>query len=279
MKKTHLISFILLLAISRGFSQIPVETYRKEIQELSSKKEINTYWNKLTKIDQEVLVNATDLKTADSISISNMIRTVLVFEIHGMEAYNPNGVLPILNLAHNYIGKSQLAYWPILVKCAKLGGAIESFGGKYPAYQLESVSLTFYNYSLFNQEPKYPKLIERLQDIKTDNTIDALLNALEHQNKLRALNEVSVLNEWYLQSATDRIDEKTFSFVIMSDNNVYTKSYRRIQKLELVDSNSEAKIYKVENGPFGWKYVYGNDGSLRLIDDADNILIQYTLAN
>ena len=279
MKKTLLISFILLLSIPRGFSQIPVETYRKEIQELTSKKEIDNYWNKLTKIDQEVLVNVTDLKTADSISISNMIRTVLVFEIHGMEAYNPNGVLPILNLAHNYIGESQLAYWHILEKCAKLGGAIESFGGKYPAYQLESVSLTFYNYSLFNQAPKYPKLVARLKDIKTDNTIDALLNALEHQNKLHGLNEVTVLNEWYLQSATDHIDEKTFSFVIMSDNKVYTKSYRRIQKLELVDSNSEAKIYKVKNEPFGWKYVYGNDGSLQLIDDADNILIQYTLAN
>lgn len=281
MKKNITLSLLFLLSISFSFSQISIEEYRKEIDNLKSESQLEEYWNKLYKIDQELLVNTTDLKIADSISISNMIRTTLIFNIHGFKGYSPNGFggfLSILNLSHNYIGQCQLAYWPIIEKCAEVGGAIDSFGGKYPAYELESVSLTFYNYSLINQESKYPKLIDKLREIRTKNSIDELSKSLEYQNKLRELNEISVLNEWYLQSVKNRIDERKFSFVKMSDGNLYKKSHRRIQKLELLKTNSKSKIYRIENEPFNWKYIHGNDGSLTLIDDEENELIKYTLA-
>lgn len=280
MKKNIATLLTVLLTVSFGFSQIPIEHYRTEIAQLQTDTQINKYWNSLHKIDQEILVNTSDLKIADSISISNMIKTALIFDIHGTKGYNSrgySGFLPILNLSHNYIGQSQIAYWPIIEMCAEIGGAIESFGGKYPAYQLESVALTFYNYSLFNQKEKHPILASKLSEIETVNSVDELLKSFEYQNKLRKLSEIAVLNSWYLQSIKDRTDEGEFSIVKMSDDNLYLKKHGRIQKLILIKTDAESKIYRIENEPFGWNYIYGNNGSLALVDDKDNKLIEYTL--
>ena len=280
MKKNIAILLILVLSLSSCHSQIPIEKFRVEIEKLDTEKQISEYWNNLHKIDQEILVNTSDLRIADSISISNMIKTALIFDIHGTKGYNSNGLsgfLPIINLSHNQIGESQIAYWPIIEKCKEIGGAIESFGGKYPAYQLESVSLTFYNYSLFNQEEKYTVLVSKLSETETVDIIDELLKSFQHQNELRKLSEIAVLNSWYLQTSKDRIDQSEFSIVKMSDNNLYLKKYGRIQKLELLKTNNESKEYRIENEPFGWDFVYGSNGSLSLIDEKDNELIKYTL--
>lgn len=280
MKKKHLLISLHLFFISIGFTQIPVETYRAEIETLETVDQVNGYWNQLYEIDQNVLLSSDNVRTADSISISNMIKTYLVFDIHGTKGYNPNGFsgfLPILNLAHNYIGQSQLAYWPIIEKCEEIGGAIDSFGGKYPAYQLENISLTFYNYSLINQEYLYPKLLPKLSTKKTTNIIDELLSSFNHQNELRKLIEVDVLHNWYLESIKNRKEDGKFSIVKMSDNNLYLKRHGRIQKLQLLSDTKESKHYRIENAPFGWLYSYKDDGSLSLIDDEQNELIKYTL--
>ncbi|WP_298516446.1 hypothetical protein [uncultured Kordia sp.] len=277
MKKNIYHLLILCLTTSFSFSQIPVEKYRAEISQLNTDNELREYWNRIDKIDQEILVNTTDIKTADSISVANMIKTALIFEIHGIDAYKPNNHIPITNLSHNYIGKSQIAFWPIIELCAKVGGVISSFGGNYPAYELECVSQTFYNYSLINQEPKYSQLLGKLSKIKTDNIVDELLKAYEYQNNLRELSEVKVLHNWSLQSFKNRSDEGVFSFVKMSDDNIYLKRFRRIQKLELVKKNDASIVYRLENEPFGWSYIYRNDGSLTLIDSEKNELIKYTL--
>ncbi|MFD1014644.1 hypothetical protein [Winogradskyella rapida] len=280
MKKNITILLILFLTISSCHSQIPIKKYRTEIEKLNTEKQISEYWNKLHKIDQEILVNTRELRIADSISISNMIKTALIFDIHGTKGYNSNGYsgfVPILNLSHNQIGQSQIAYWPIIEECKEIGGAIESFGGKYPAYQLESVTLTFYNYSVFNQEEKYPNLIKKMSELKTDDIVNELLKTYEYQNELRKLSEVAKLNSWHLQNHRDRIDEGEFSIVKMSDDNLYLKKYERIQKLELLKTNNASKEYRIINEPFGWKYVYREDGSLSLIDEKDNELINYTL--
>ena len=139
------------------------------------------------------------------------------------------------------------------------------------------MSLTFYNYSLFNQEKKYPTLVSKLSEIETADIVDELLKSFQHQNDLRKLSEVEVLNRWYRQSFKDRIDQGEFSIVKMSDDNLYLKKYGRIQRLELLKTKSKSKEYRIENEPFGWKYDYGEDGSLSLIDEKDNELIKYTL--
>ncbi|MFD0962939.1 hypothetical protein [Pseudofulvibacter geojedonensis] len=280
MKQNITTLLTVLLIINFSFSQIPIEEYRTEIENLKTEKKINEYWNKLYKIDQDILMNTTNLKIADSISISNMIKTALLFDIYGTKGYNPNGTsshISIINLTHNYIGESQIAYWPIIKKCAEIGGAINSYAGKYPSYELESVTTTFYNYSLLNQEQKYPKLLSKMNEIKTVNIVDKLLNSFKYQNQMRELFEVKVLHHWQLQSFKNLKEEGVFSFVKMSDNNIYLKKHGRAQKLELVRNQGKSKIYRIENEPFGWNYIYGEDGSLSLIDDEQNELIKYTL--
>lgn len=280
MNKTLIIALIILCSIRFSFSQIPIENYRKDIEALETEQDIQHYWLQLYDIDQKVLLKTTDLKETDSISVSNMIKTYLLLEIHKTKGYNPNGYsgfLPILNLSHNRIGQSQIAYWPIIEKCAEIGGAIENFGGAYPAYELESIALTFYNYSLFNQAEQYPKLLAKLHAIQTKNVIEELVNSFKYQNELRALKEVSVLNQWQLQALKNQQEEGQFAIVKMSDGNLYLKRHNRLQKLERVETNGQSIRYRIENEPFGWSYKYGLDGSLSLIDDEDNELIRYTL--
>ncbi len=113
MKKNITILIPLLFSICFSFSQIPIEAYRSEIEALITEKEINDYWNVLYKIDQEVLLKTTNLRKADSISVSNMIKTSLLFDIHGTKGYRANGfsgILPLINLSHNHIGLCHVAY-------------------------------------------------------------------------------------------------------------------------------------------------------------------------
>ena len=279
MKKFLNFILLLLLCTSYALAQIPIEKYKSEISELKTDKDIEEYWSKLHKIDQEILVNTSDSKIADSISISNMIKTTLIFDIHGTKGYNPNGLigaLPINNLSHNLIGKSQIAYWPIIKKCKEIGGAINFIGGKYPAYELESVALTFYGYSLLGQEPKYPELMKKIDDLNKGSVISNLLEAYEYEIKLNELTEVEVLNSWYLQPFQNLREEGLFEFVKMSDDFIYLKKHDHIQKLILTKTNSNTKIFSIENEPFGWYYEYEDNGALKLFNENDEVLITYS---
>jgi len=66
---------------------------------------------------------------------------------------------------------------------------------------------------------------------------------------------------------------------MMSDDSPYLKNFGRIQRLNSIETKPDSKIYQIENEPFGWTYIYGNNGSLTLIDNKKNELITYTLAN
>lgn len=257
-------------------AQIPVNVYRQEISNLKTDNDIQVYWEKLNKIDQEILVNLDDTKKSDSLSIDNMIRTALIFEMHGKKVYKPNNVVPILNMSHNSNGSCQIAFWSIIKECANIGGIINNIGGKYPAYQLEGIGLTFYHYSLLNQESKYPELIKKMDSLSNNNVVENLLNAFENQKKSYKLKSIEVLNEWYIQPFTDLKEKNKFSFVLMSDNEVYLKKFNYIQKLSLLKTENKTKIYRIENEPFGWTYEYRNDGSLCLRDENENKLIEYS---
>jgi hypothetical protein len=257
------------------FAQIPVDEYRKEIINLTSEEQIGNYWAKLIKIDQEILLNTKDSKKIDSISISNMIRTALLFEIHNDKIYKPNNYLPIINLSHNNISDCQIAFWPIIEKCKKTGGIIDTFGGIYPAYELESISLTFYSYSLLNQEINYPNLIEKLTLLSNENVVDNLIVCFEKQKELEKLKVIKVLNKWHIEIFENTFEDGFFEFVKMSDKNIYIRKKERLQKLICIKSNKELKIYQIENDPFGWTFEYKKDGSLFLKDENNNTLISY----
>ncbi|WP_339839079.1 hypothetical protein [uncultured Flavobacterium sp.] len=278
MKKIFIILFFISLNLC--FSQIEIDKYRTEIGNLDSDIKFVNYWNQLLEIDQNILVNTKDHKKADSISSSLMVRTALLFEIHGDKIYKPTIYLPILNLSHNEIGESSVVFWPIIEKCAKVGGIIEIFGGVFPAYEIECVSLDFYNYSLFEEKnkEKYTELREKLNQLKTNNVVTALIESYNYQMQLFTLKEKNSIGKWTLQSFKNEILDGSFEFVKMSDNNIYIKQNNKIQKLIMLKKHKGVKIFKIENEPFGWNYELLKNGTLFLKDDKNEVLIQYTKA-
>lgn len=272
---SFVISFLLFLN-GICYSQIPIDRYRLEIQNLKNEQELKAYWEKLYKIDQEILIKTKNTETADSISIDNMIRTALIFEIHGADSYRTDNVLPILNLSHNYIGECNIAFWSIIKSCAKVGGVIDEMGGKFPAYELESVALSFYSYSLLFQETKYEDLVNRLDALSNDSVVKHLLEAFEHQKYLRSLTEVRILNQWFIQPFEDIKTENKFEFIWMSDNEIYLRIAERVQKLKLIETTEHSKKYQIDKEPFGWIFEYKNDGNLILKDDKGLTLIAYS---
>jgi hypothetical protein len=276
MKNTTVL-IILLFSIHRIFAQIPIEHYKTEIRNLKNQVEIEQYWGKLLDIDQNILVNTADVLIADSISIDLMIRTSLLFQIHGDNCYNKfNNALPFLNLSHSNVGNCQVFYWPIIEKCAQIGGVIESMGGKYPAYELESVSLTFFNYSLLNQDEKYNFLLSRLNGQVNDSIVEYLTEQFYQLKKMQTLKVKKVLNSWYNQPFTNLKEESIFEFVQMSDDQIYLKRFDRIERLIEMSSENGIRFFRIENEPFGWTFRYGNDGSLILLDEKNMILLNYS---
>lgn len=276
-KVVFLLSFF---SLNLCFSQILVENYKDEIRNLKSDTEFENYWKQLLDIDQNILVNTKDHKKADSISSSLMVRTALLFEIHGDKIFKPNIYLPILNLSHNEIGESSIVFWPIIEKCSKVGGIIDNFGGVFPTYEIECVSLDFYNYSLIEEKnkEKYAELREKLNQIKTDNIVTALIESYNYKKKLYTLKEIKSIGKWSLQRIKNEILDESFEFIKMSDNNIYIKQNNKIQKLIMFKKHKGVKIFKIENEPFGWNYELLKNGTLFLKDDKNEVLIQYTKA-
>jgi len=275
--KTYLnLFFIVLFSITTSTAQISIDAYKTEISQLSTEQEIDGYWKNLLHLDQNVFLKIENTKKYDSMSVCNMIRTALMYKIHGDKAHRANNVTPIINLSHNINGGSSLAFWPVIDKCSKLGGIIKSFGGNYPAYELESVSGAYYEYSLLGQEAKYPNLIDKLNKQKKGAVIENLLKAFEYQKELQNLTTNEILNRWTIQPFTDKKEDGFFEFVKMSDNAVYLRKHDRLQKLIHIKSKDNSNLYRIENEPFGWYYEYENDGNLSLYNDKDQVLIEYT---
>ncbi len=250
------------------------DMYGKEITNLKTQEEVDAYWKELERIDQEVLLDETDIATYDSISISNMIRVALLFEVPGKESYLQKGAVPVVTLSHNFNKDAHLAYWPVIVKCAEMKGAIHEIG--YPSYPLESFTYVFYDYSIFGQEERYPYLVEKLNKSTGGFVISQLEVAFKYEKKMRQLTEENVVGSWFIESIKGEKSERTFEFVKMSDAAVYKKSRGRLQKL--IQSETDPKIYTIEKEPFGWYYVLSDQVGLTLYDQNDMELISYTKA-
>ena len=61
----------------------------------------------------------------------------------------------------------------------------------------------------------------------------------------------------------------------MSDNSIYLKRNNRFQKLVLIKTETDSKIFRIENEPFGWYYKLKPDGNLSLLDSQNTVLIDY----
>ncbi|MFD2915972.1 hypothetical protein [Psychroserpens luteus] len=273
MKKIIVLLFV-CFSIS-CFAQIPIEEYKTEISKLNSQEDYDKYWEKLLDLDQITHLEETETQIeSDSISLSNMIRTALIFETHGNGNYNPDNLVPILHLTHNYNAQANLAFWPIIMQVRAVGGVIETFGGKFPAYQLEGLSMSFYNYSLLYQEDKYPDLLYHLDTGNYKIVSKKLLEIFKTEKSHQKLKVIESIGKWTNKPFKDMEEYGFFEFVKMSDNNLYIKRLSRLQKLILLSSEKGTKTYKIEHEPFGWTYKLTNN-KLSLVDDLNNILITY----
>lgn len=251
------------------------DTYGKEISSLYTQEEVDAYWKEVERIDQEVLVGKEHTTAVyDSISISNMIRVALLFEIPGKESQYQKGAVPVVTLSHNYNKDANLAYWPVIVKCAEMGGTIKQIG--YPSYPLESIVGTFYDYSVFGQEERYPELVAKLNKLTGGFVLSQIELAFKKEKRLQKLTEQNKVGAWFIEEIKGKKSDAVFEFVTMSDDMLYKKSKGRIQKLVEVMITDSGTKYKIENEPFGWYYILTIDEELTLYDQHDEALIKYT---
>jgi hypothetical protein len=258
-------------------TDIPVELYKEEISELENEDAISNYWKKLYELDQNMLKNSKSNREIDSASITNMLRTALLYETHGSKIFNSKTSVPTLNLVHNYISESNLAFWPIIKERLKAGGDIYITGGGYPAYQLEAISFSFYDYSLFNQESKYKGLLNKLNSRHYEKVSSSLIKAYQKQIELRNLETKEILGKWRRQHFKNRDNESVeyFEFVDMSDKQTYLKRDGRLIKLNLLGNEKSSMIYRIENEPFEFHYKLKKTGELYLINEKGEALISY----
>ena len=273
-------TILLLITVSLStpsFSQIPIKKIEEKIMELKGDEEISVYWDALESEDQYTLLPIENVLEYDSMSINNMIETCFMFKHHGIKGVNLyNFTVPILNLSHNRIPEASLVFWPIIELCKEYGGAIQTFGGKYPAYELEVVSLGFYGYSLLYQDSIYESLLNKLSGQKID-LIVAKLDSIQKENKkLYQLKQLNSIGLWNRQPFLNSKEEGCFEFVKMDNNELYLKNYDRLQKLVFKNRCKRTKYYRIEKEPFGWYYSLSKSGELKLLNENDEVLIEYS---
>ncbi|MGB6268182.1 MAG: hypothetical protein WBF67_04155, partial [Olleya sp.] len=272
--KYILLVFLILLF---GCNTTPtlLDTYKNEISALKTEAEIDAYWKHLLDLDQNALLKGKyTTKEHDSLSITHMIQTALMFEIHGDKSYKLNNTVIEMHFAHNYFGPSNIAFWPIINKYVELRGDRKLL--QYPAYQLEGTTLTFYDYSIYSQKDKQDSLMKNLDVLESDQVSKDLFEALNYQISLRELNYASSIGKWQRQPFKTIKEDGFFELVKMSNNSIYYRKNERLQKLELIKTVENTKFYRVEKEPFGWSFKLKEDGNLSLIDDNETVLISYS---
>ncbi|WP_400081027.1 hypothetical protein [Winogradskyella sp. R77965] len=256
----------------------PIESYQNEISNLKTDEQISSYWKKLYDLDQVTYLKETKTqKEGDSISVANMIRVALIIETHGKESYKPNINAPWVVHAHNYISKTSLAYWPIINQLISTNKGKNSINQNYPSYYLEGISLTFYDYSLFNQNNIHEILVNKLNGIKYSKVSTSLQNAYSQHRSFMKLNTKEVIGTWQRQNFKNNIDKSlgNFQILTMSDNRTYIKRDNRLQLLKTEDETLKLVKYKIDQEPFNWHYELTNTGELSLKNDKGEILIEY----
>ncbi len=267
------IAFILsILSIN---AQIPIEDYTKEINNLKTENDFVAYWKKIDSIDQLVLLKAKDEKIRDSISIDNMIKTALVYKIHGESIFKPNISAHIFNLSHNYFGDSSLVFWPI-IKVSKIYEQ-DNLKHFYPSYVLECISLPIYGYSFLRQDDKYERALKKLDALPDEDIVSALLKAFEKQKRIKRLKPLKVIGTWKYKPSNlwEESENNVFQFVKLEDNKLYFEKFSQRHRLVQMKTIENKKILRVENEPFDWKFVLYDNGNLELVDENNEILIAY----
>lgn len=270
------LTIILFVVSCKSKAQLPVEIYNQEISKIKTAKDVESYWKTLNHDDQNVLMQTQDMAKYDSISISYMLRTALFYERFSDSIFNHQTVVPTLNLIHNLDAKANVAFWPIIKARLKKGGTILEAGGGYPAYQLEGISYSYYDYSLYGQTEVQQQLAKKLNTLPFKKVSTELQSIYQETKNLQTLKPKTTIGKWYRQAFKNNIDEDLgyFEIIEMNDNNLYLKRKHRLLKVITSNKTENTSIFKIENEPFGWYYKLQN-GNLSLINNAGQVLISY----
>ena len=250
----------------------PIEEYKQEIQKLK-KEDYSKYWKKLIDFDQNILMNETNYKVYDSLSMVSLIKSALLYEIKGDSIFYFGNSDNEFFFAHNHIPKANIDFWPLLMKQKEITGDLIM----YPSYQLEGLSYSFYDYSLSNQDSIYDNLLSKIKSNSNKKISENLLDTYKEIKRIQNLSIKSQLGTWYRKKFKKRPNEKgKFELLELSDDNYYLRyDETRFKPLEIIKKDNNNFIFKTKYEPFGWNFILRKQGDLSLNNEKGKVLINY----
>lgn len=271
------IATILFLSfINMAFGQMEFETIEKEINSLKTKEQINDYWIKLHKIDQD---NAGSPNPDAIIPAYNLYAVSLLIEKFGYPtsaAFGyPSYVVPWLVWIHNVSAELNVYTFPILIKGKELNQLPD---GRYPNYFVGGFLLYNYGFDMeFDPDLntgdnaiilKYQALFE-----KANHTVDPNKVLLIAKEYIQTLNysDKNILGPWmFMEHGT----KKTFSIMKRDDYKWYLKTQLEGQSamyqcIKATDKN--LKKFEYSSGFNMFHLTISDNNKLQLRDQNGNI--------
>lgn len=282
MKFKYYIFIFVLIVLSSSCNDktkldLPIEEYKNEIQALNSK-DYFYYWEKLNDFDQNVVLEAKNYKSYDSLSLVTLIKSALFYELKGDSIFNAPNTYNEFFFIHNHIPKSNLDFWPLLLKQKELTGKLLMF----PSYQLEGLTGSFYDYSVFEQDSIYDKLLSKIKP-NSDKTLSKdLIDTYLETKRIQKLSVKEQLGIWHRKRfKTESYDSPkgNFELLKLSDNSYYLRFNKaRFKPVKIIEKNDKSLKFKPKHEPFGWCFLLDNEGHLSLINEKGDLLIAYKKA-
>lgn len=276
--KYHIFIFVLVILLSscknKAKLNLPVEEYKNEILALNNK-DYYDYWEKLNNFDQKVVIEAKDYKSYDSLSFVSLIKSALFYELKGDSIFKAPNTYNEFLFIHNQTPKSNLDFWPLLLKQKEIRGEVLMF----PSYQLEGIAGSFYDYSVYGQDSIYDRLLSRLKPNSEKKISDALIDTYLETKRIQELSIIEKVGAWHRKRFKHELYEApkgNFELLRLSDDGYYMRfnksRFKPIEIIEKIDGNLK---FKPKYEPFGWYFLLDNDGNLSLLNEKDNLLIAY----
>ncbi|GGI58318.1 hypothetical protein [Winogradskyella haliclonae] len=254
---------------------LPLEDYKNEIKALNSKDYYN-YWEALNNFDQKVVVEAKNYKAYDSLSLVTLIKSALFYELKGDSIFKAPNSYNEFFFIHNLIPKSNLDFWPLLIKQKEVTGKLLMF----PSYQLEGLTGSFYDYSVFGQDSIYDSLLSKIKPKSETKLSEALIDTYIETKRIQKLSIKENIGAWHrkrFKSEAYEAPKGHFELLKLSDDGYYIRFNKAgFRPVDIIDKNNKSLTFKPKHDPFGWYFVLNNDGNLSLYNEKNALLIAYT---
>ncbi|RNC83477.1 MAG: hypothetical protein ED556_13040 [Winogradskyella sp.] len=254
---------------------LPLEEYKNEIKALNSK-DYHTYWEQLRNFDQKVVIEAKNYKAYDSLTLVTLIKSALFYELKGDSIFKAPNTYNEIFFIHNHIPKSNLDFWPLLIKQKEIKDDVLMF----PSYQLEGITSSFYDYSVFGQDSIYEHLLSQIKPDSDKKLSEALIDTYLETKRIQKLSIKEEIGAWHrkrFKSEAYEPPKGNFELLKLSDNGYYIRFNKTgFKPVNIIENNTKDFAFRPKYDPFGWYFVLDNNGDLRLYNEKDDLLIAYT---